>query len=238
MNDDPFLHLHRGMTRQGPGTPEDVRWALSLMDLPEHPRVMDAGCGPGADLVTLAETLPRAQIEGMDFLPHLVDEARAATAQFTNVSVSVGDMSRLTGAYDFIWCAGALYFLGITEGLTLWRKSLTENGAIAFSEPTLSPDAPQAAKDFWDDYPAITDQDGLNDRIHAAGYEILGQRRIEGMAWAGYYGELSNRIAKLRPNADAALLDVLNTAEHEISLWRSAPTDVTYSLMVVRPARA
>lgn len=236
MSADPFLHLHRGMTRQGPGTPEDVRWALGLVDLPEHPHVMDAGCGPGADLVTLAEALPRAQVEGVDIHAHFIEEARAATAQFTNVSVSTGDMAEISGPYDFIWCAGALYFLGITEGLTLWRRALTATGAIAFSEPTLSPDASQAAKQFWDDYPAITDQDGLDARIRAAGYDILGQRRIEGMAWAGYYAQLSARIAQLRPGADADLCEVLDAAAREISLWRSAPTEVTYSLMVVRPS--
>ena len=233
---DPFLHLHQGMTRQGPGTPEDVHWALSHVDLPEHPHILDAGCGPGADLVTFAEALPRAHIEGIDALDHLADEARAATAHFTNVTVTSGDMGDVTGPYDLIWCAGALYFLGITEGLTQWRNALTRNGTIAFSEPVLALGAPQAAKDFWSDYPAITNQDGLTARIRAAGFQTIDQRRIEGMAWAGYYGELAARIAQLRPGADAAMKEVLDATAREIALWRSAPTDIIYILTLVRPA--
>lgn len=182
MVDDAFLTLHREMTRQGPGTSEDVRWALSQLDLPDAPNVLDAACGPGADLVTLAECLPRARIEGIDQLPHLVEEARTATDRFTNVTVSTGDMAQINGFYDLIWCSGALYFLGVTEGLTLWKRALTTDGAVAFSEPVLPADAPQSAKDFWADYPAISDLDGITARVEAAGYVVQDHRLITGMA--------------------------------------------------------
>ena len=169
---EAFLTLHREMTRQGPGTPEDLRWALSQIALPEHPRVIDAACGPGADLVTLAEALPLAQIEGIDQLDHLVAEARQAVARFSNVSIKVGDMAALTGPYDLIWCAGALYFLGVTEGLTAWRRALVAGGVVAFSEPVLDTDAPKAAREFWAEYPAVTDLNGIRARVEAAGFEV------------------------------------------------------------------
>ncbi|MGK7754724.1 MULTISPECIES: class I SAM-dependent methyltransferase [unclassified Roseovarius] len=223
------------MTRQGPGTSEDVRWALSQLDLPDAPHVIDAACGPGADLVTLAECLPRARIEGIDQLPHLVEEARVATARFTNVTVATGDMAQISGFYDLIWCAGALYFLGVTEGLTLWKRALTTDGAVAFSEPVLAPHAPEAARDFWADYTAISDLDGITARVEAAGYEVLNHRLITGMAWADYYAELGGRIATLRPGADAALTGVLDAAAREITLWRQAPGDIAYALILARP---
>lgn len=233
--DDAFLTLHREMTRQGPGTPEDVRWALSQLDLPDAPHVLDAACGPGADLVTLAECLPRARIEGIDQLPHLVEEARTATARFTNVTVATGDMAQISGFYDLIWCAGALYFLGVTEGLKFWKRALTTDGAVAFSEPVLAPDAPQAAKDFWADYPAISDLSGITARVEAAGCTVLNHRLITGMAWAKYYAELGGRIATLRPGADAALTGVLDASLREITLWRQAPGDIAYALILARP---
>ncbi len=234
---DGFLTLHRNMTRQGPGTPEDVRWALGLLDLPDAPRVLDAACGPGADLVTLAQALPRATIEGIDQLDHLVDEARAATAHFTNVRVGQGDMAHISGFYDLIWCAGALYFLGVTEGLRAWRNALAAGGAVAFSEPVLDADAPRAARDFWADYPAVSDLDGITARVAAAGYEVLAHRRITGTAWASYYAELGGRIAALRPDAeaDADLAEALEAASREIALWRQAPGDVAYALILARP---
>ncbi|WP_338551044.1 class I SAM-dependent methyltransferase [Roseovarius phycicola] len=232
---EAFLMLHREMTRQGPGTPEDVRWALSQIELPEHPRVLDAACGPGADLVTLAEALPLAQIEGIDQLPHLVDEARDATDRFSNVTVSEGDMSQITGFYDLIWCAGALYFLGVTEGLRLWRNALAPGGTVAFSEPALEADASDDARAFWADYPQVTDLQGVCARVEEAGYEVLGTRLIKGLAWAGYYAELSARINGLRGEGNAALTQVLDAAEREIALWRAAPDQVAYVLVLARP---
>ena len=230
-----FLTLHREMSRQGPGTPEDVRWALSQIQLPEAPRVLDAACGPGADLVTLAQALPLAVIEGMDQLDHLVQEARTATAQFSNVTVNVGDMAAITGPYDLIWCAGALYFLGVTEGLSLWRRALFPGAMIAFSEPVLDRAASQTARDFWSEYPDVTDLDGITARVEAAGFEVTASRRIEGLAWAGYYAELAMRINGLRAGADSELTEVLDAASREIALWRAAPGEVAYTLILARP---
>ncbi|WP_245306265.1 class I SAM-dependent methyltransferase [Roseovarius aestuariivivens] len=233
--DEAFLALYRDMTRQGPGTPEDVQWALSQIALPEAPRVVDAGCGPGADLVTLAKALPHGRIEGVEQLEHLAQEAHEATRGFTNVQVFQGDMAEIEGPCDLIWCAGALYFLGVAEGLRTWRTALAPGGAVAFSEPVLEPGAPDAARDFWTEYPALTDFSGLEARVHDAGFEIFGAREIKGLAWAGYYAELSARIAALRDGAGTALSAVLDAAEREISLWRQAPGHVEYRLILARP---
>lgn len=227
--------LHRDMTRQGPGTPEDVQWALSRLELPERPRICDAGCGPGADLETLAEALPLARIHGAEMMPHLVEEARMRAARFSNVTVEVGDMGALNGPYDLIWSAGAIYFLGVTEALELWRPALATGGVVAFSEPALEVGASQPARDFWADYPAITDLAGVEARIAAAAYEVLDHRMMTGMAWAGYYTELARRVAELRPDAESILSGILDATEREISLWRQAPGDVAYALMLVRP---
>ncbi len=63
-------------------------------------------------------------------------------------------MGVLTGPFDLIWSAGALYFLGVTDGLTGWRAALAPGGAVAFSEPCFFTDTPSdAARAFWDGYP-------------------------------------------------------------------------------------
>jgi len=233
--EEAFLTLHADIPRQGPGLPEDVHWALDGLEVGREARILDAGCGPGADLETLAEARPIARIEGIEQIPHLAGEARERLAHFTNVEVVTGDMSALSGFYDFIWSAGAIYFLGVTEGLTRWRQSLALGGAIAFSEPVLESDAPQAAKEFWADYPQITDYAGLQARVEAAGFEVVDHRALSTAAWAAYYMPLAARVARLRAGADVELEPVLAEAEREISLWRAAPDHVRYELMLVRP---
>jgi trans-aconitate methyltransferase len=233
--EEAFLTLHADIPRQGPGLPEDVLWALEGLEVGREARILDAGCGPGADLETLAQARSMARIEGIEQIPHLAGEARERLAHFTNIEVTTGDMAALSGFYDFIWAAGAIYFLGVTEGLRRWRQSLALGGAVGFSEPVLAPDAPQPAKDFWAEYPQITDLAGLKAQVKAAGFEVLDHRPLSTAAWAAYYMPLAARVARLRAGADAALEPALAEAEREIALWRAAPEHVNYELMLVRP---
>lgn len=78
MNRDAPFAPHRDLPREGPRTARDVRWALSVAGRPA--RAIDAGCGPGADTVTLAEALPEARTEAVDWTPHFVAGARAFRA--------------------------------------------------------------------------------------------------------------------------------------------------------------
>jgi len=232
--------LHAEMPRQGPGTAADVLWAVESLGLQGAVRIVDAGCGPGADLETLAHALPEARITGIDMFPHLAEEARHRVRAFDNVTVKTGDMARLEGPIDLIWCVGALYFLGVTEGLRGWRPALAEGGTVAFSEPVM-PDGPRdVAEQFWADYPAITDWAGLEARIRDAGYDVLATRDIVGEGWAEYQEAQAARIAMLTTDADPVpqLQTVLAAAAREVALWRRAPEQIRYVLVLARPVRS
>ena len=233
----PFFQLHSLLDREGPGTAADVAWAVAIAGTRGRVRVMDAGCGPGADTLELARLLPEGSIEAVDKHAHFVGEAEARCAEFgTRVYIRQGDMADIVGPFDLIWCAGALYFLGVTEGLLLWRDELAEGGAVAFSEPVLVETAEgEAGHDFWADYPAITNRDGIADRVAAAGYRVLGVRRVVGQAWTDYYRPMEDKSARLRLDADDALTAVLDEAEAEIAAWRANPDHVAYDLFVVTP---
>ncbi|SPH17748.1 Trans-aconitate 2-methyltransferase [Defluviimonas aquaemixtae] len=231
-----FFTLHRDLPREGPGTAEDVRWALSIVGRPA--RVIDAACGPGADTVTLAEELPEARIEAVDRTTHFVAEARTRVARFGGrVSVREGDMRELTGPADLIWCAGALYFLGIETALPLWRRALAPGGKVAFSEPVFVTDPPsEAARAFWADYPGVGGAASIARRVEEAEYRAVATRTLTGQPWADYYLPMEARIERLRPGASGALAQVLDAAEREIALWRAAPDEVAYLLAVTEPA--
>ncbi len=237
MTPDPsFFTLHRDLPREGPGQAEDVHWALYAAAVPEEARIADLACGPGADTRTLAKARPRARIEAVDRMAHFAAAARAATAPWAGrVTVRVGDMAQVSGPYDLIWCAGGLYFLGVTEGLRLWRAALAPGGLVAFSEPCLPPRPSAAARAFWAGYPAVTGIGGIRERVAAAGYRVLGERMVIGAAFRDYYEPLARRIALLRPGAEPALAAVLDAAEAEIARWHAAPDDIAYALMVVAP---
>ncbi|WP_424986570.1 class I SAM-dependent methyltransferase [Microbulbifer sp. S227A] len=230
-----LARIYTGLEREGPGEPADVAWAVERLSLAGAAAICDAGCGSGADSATLAGLLPRAQITAIEQLPHLVNEARARCAALHNVTVQRGDMADLAGAYDLIWCAGALYFLGVTEGLRRWRHALTGRGAVAFSEPVLLGPADDTVAAFWEEYPAITDLDGIVARIDAAEFEVLGHRVIVAAPWERYYTPLAAHLARLRTGDDPELRAAVVAGEREIALWRAAPERIAYALMLVRP---
>ena len=231
---EAFLTVYSDLAREGPGVPADVAWALYVAGTPAHARIMDAGAGSGADTVTLAKERPEAQITSVEQIGQYVDAARKRVAPFgARVQVRQGDMAKITGPYDLIWCAGALYFLGVTEGLRAWRGALAEGGRIAFSEACLLPNPSDNARAFWQEYPQVTNAEGIRARVADAGYRVVGERMVIGAPWAAYYDSMSARIEKLRPTATGDLLAALDEAQAEIDRWRAAPSEIAYLLMVV-----
>ena len=234
--EEAFLTLYSDLNREGPGAAADLGWALSVAATPAQARICDAGCGSGADTVTLAKERPKARIEAVEKIAQFVQAAQKRTAPFGDrVAVRQGDMAQLDGPFDLIWCAGALYFLGVTEGLKGWRDALAPGGVVAFSEPCLLPRPSDAARAFWAEYPQITDVAGIRARVAAAGYRVLGEQMQIGDAWEAYYIPMAKRIEKLRPDATGALAAALDEAEAEIARWRAAPSEIAYALMVVAP---
>ena len=230
---EAFWTLHSGLPREGPGEPADVAWALDVLRTPPGARILDAGCGPGADLLTLAAMRPGATMVGIEAHAPFAEAARERAGG--RAEVRRGDMAAPGGTWDLIWCAGALYFLGIEAGLAGWRDALAPGGGVAFTEPFLSADAAAGSAAFWEGYPAA-DEDGILRRVEAAGFEVVAARRIAPAAWEAYHGPMEARIAALRPEADEALGAVLDSAEAEIALRRADPGGLGYLQVAARPA--
>ena len=140
------------------------------------------------------------------------------------------------GPYDLIWCAGAVYFVGIGAALSGWRSDLAPGGRVAFSEPVLSQPASTEALAFWAHEYAPLDEAGMVAQVGDAGYEVVATRRIFGAAWAAYYDPLAAKIATLRAS-DPTLAVAQNCDENEREMqnWRVAQDEVASQLIVARP---
>lgn len=232
---DAFWHLHSGLDREGPGEAPDVAWAAGVAGVPPHARICDVACGPGADIPALLGIAPEGHVTALDKHRAFVDEVLARFGDDRRVTAFKGDMAKLKGPFDFIWCAGAVYFLGIRKALRAWRPALAKGGAVAFSQPALFTDTPsEAARVFWGSH-AVKTADQIADSIAAAGYVLQDQRPLSDAAWEAYYRPMEDRIAVLRPGADATLSAVLDMAEVEIDTWRTVRRETGYLLCVVRP---
>lgn len=236
---EAFFTVHRDLPREGPGSPEDVHWALDQAGVPDDARLLDAACGPGADTVTLAEACPTAKILAVDKHAPFVEAARGATARFgPRVVAECQSYLEVDGPFDFIWCAGAAYFAGYLTALEAWRPMLVPGASIAFSEPAWMTEPPSdAARAFWDGEGDVQGLDELTEALGRAGWSLESHRWIVGEPWRAYYDPMRARLATLKSGLRSPDLD-LAIAEHEteIAQWDAARDEIAYVLLVVRPA--
>lgn len=233
---DAVHTIHDGLPREGPGDRESLDWALAVARPPRNGRVLDAGCGSGADIAGLLAHVPDGRVVAMDCHAPFAARAAAAHAGCARVQAVVGDMARPEGRFDLIWSAGAVYFLGVTEALTGWRNHLVPGGRVAFSQIAWRTEAPDAAaRAFWRDaYPQMTDRAGVLMQAAAAGYRVLADRFLPDAAWDEFYRPLEVRVAGLRAAGAASpdLVQGLDESTREIALWRSHGADYGYLQVV------
>lgn len=233
-----FFNLHKNLPREGPGQAADVHWALSVAGTRRDAKVLDAACGPGADTLTLAQALPQAKIKAVDRKPFFIADAVGLTEKHSDrVSPIAGNMFDQIGPFDLIWCAGALYFEGVVEGLDRFAPMLGQGGRIAFSDAVwLKGNPPAVLEDFWSEYPDMTDVEGLRGKVERAGFEVLGERILSNKAWDNYYDPMAKRIDILRQGSvNSDLAEVLEDGDVEIAMRRQYPEYYSYALFVVAP---
>ena len=225
-----FFEIHSGLEREAPGSPESTRKALALIrDLPAPARILDVGCGPGAQALELARGI-QGQVTAVDNHPPFIDavQERAAAAGLADrIDARTGDMTALPfapGSFDLIWSEGAIYIMGFRAGLEAWRPLLAPGGYLAVSEATwLKPEAPEACRTFWDaGYPAMTDIPANIATTGEAGFRDIGHFALPATDWWAYYDAVSRRIDELeqRHGGDAEALAVLAEERQEIELYR------------------
>lgn len=234
---EAFFRLHADLPREGPGETADVAWAAGVAGLPDGARILDAASGPGGDIGALLRAAPDCHVTATDLHAPFIEAARARWGHNPRVNLIVGDMTAPEGPFDLIWCAGAVYFLGIEAALGAWRAALAPGGAIAFSEPCYFTDTPSdGARAFWEgEGVEIGDAAVIARQVAAAGYGTVATRALSDVAWESYFRPLEDRIARLRPTADDRLAATLDAAAAEYRTWRAHRAEMGYLLSVVRP---
>ena len=223
--------LFAPLERAGPGDADSLRWALSVAGTPGDAAVLDAGCGTGADLAGLLAAVPQGRVVAVDGAAPFMDRVRA---RFPQVRAEVADMADPPGGpFDLIWSAGAIYNLGIGPALTAWRGHLKPGGRVAFSDLCWRGAArPEAVTTFFAaEGIALTDADGLEAQVSAAGWRVLAARWLGPAGWAAYYEPLAARLDAF--TGDAVLIAGFRA---EIALWQVHGAAYDYRLIVAEPA--
>ena len=227
-----IFELYEGTPRQGPGNAASTRRAFTMLPgLGKRPRILDVGCGSGAQTHDLAQ-LTRGSVVAVDihlpFLRALKSSIAAGPSHFGQIFPVAASMMSLPfkdGAFDLIWSEGAMYIMGFAAGLRSWRRLLLPGAGLVVSEATwLRDDPPAELRDFWAAvYPAMTTTAANLATAQAEGYEPLGHFVLPESAWLEeYYAPLEERLSRFRDehagNAEAEAL--VHETEREISLYR------------------
>lgn len=211
-----YYEIFEALPRQGPGDEASTQKAFQkLKGLPEHPEILDVGCGSGKQTLALAK-LASGRITALDnhppFLALLGLNASASTfpSQIVTATGDMGSMKFKEASFDLIWSEGAAYIIGFKNALERWKRFLRPKGFLVISEIVwFTRNPPQEILDYWaveclgikhyeDNYPVI----------EAAGYALIDYFPLPSESWwADYYRPLEATLVGLRKkyenNADA-----------------------------------
>ncbi len=240
-----FYELFSGLPRQGPGTAASTRLALGLVPgVGPRTRVLDVGCGTGAQTFVLAESSP-ARIVAVDNHAPFIDALNSKAQELgitDRLEARVADMRRLDfadGSFDLIWSEGAINIMGVEAGLRDWCRLLRRNGHIALTEVCWrKPEPPSACAAFWNrEYSAIRDTSTLLEAIEACGYEAVGHFPLPASAWwDDYYRPLQDNVTAFRKrHRDAPdAQELADQCQNEIDIWHAYSEFYGYEFFVLR----
>jgi cyclopropane fatty-acyl-phospholipid synthase-like methyltransferase len=239
-----FFEVYGTLPRAGPGDDSSTRKAYRMMTgLPEKPKILDIGCGPGKQTLELAR-LSRGKIIALDnhqpFLDKVDQEAKALGLgqHIETLNQDMNAMDFGPESFDVIWAEGALYLMGFENGLKVCRPMLRRDGYIGVTELVWLEDNPSPeAREWAREYAAMKSVPDNLRLFKNNGYEMVGHFTLPVSSWFDdYYDPMQERIHELRKKYldHRAALQVIESAQLEINGFKKCSGELGYEFFVAR----
>ena len=136
-----YKYLSRVYDRVNPfvWTEEMRAEALSLLEFPDEPIVLDVGCGTGFGTEGLLGHEAVEHVYALDQSPHQLEHAYAKFGKRGAVDFHLGDAERLpfaTNTFDVVWSSGSIeYWPQPVRTLREFRRVLVPGGQVLVVGP-------------------------------------------------------------------------------------------------------
>jgi len=252
----PFFHeiFDPSLPRLGPGDDASTVRALDMAfaqlrrrPVPldsGHLRILDIGCGTGAQTIQLAKYTGETVMAVDNHQPYLDELARRAAAEGVSGRIlpRIGDMHALgmdSEFFDIVWAEGCLFVMGFSDGLAACHDLLVQGGILGASEMVwLRDDPPKECRDYFGEtYPALTGIEPNLETIRRAGFEVAGHFILPDSSWLiPFYEPLEKRLESLRPECagDEEKLGLIDAIHYEIDIFRKYSAYFGYMFSVMQ----
>ena len=236
-----FLDIHQGLERESPGGALYTQQAFEMLPTLSYPQILDIGCGPGMQTLTLAQ-LSDGSITAVDnhqlYLTALQQQATAFPGRITCLNADMRNLPFAPQSFDLIWAEGSIYIIGLEEGLTQWRSLLKPGGYMVISELVwIKPNPPAVLHDYWQQgYPSMRSVEEVAALIPTHGYTLIGTMLMPSQAWWNYYQPLEERVNHMRQvyHDQPQALAVLDQEQQEITMYRTYGEWYGYSFFIMQ----
>jgi len=248
MMDEIFYEIFNNLPRQGPGDVCVSLEALKSIPLPNSEiRMADIGCGTGFQTLYLAQHIKGSILAVDNYQPYLDELKQKAevTGLDSVIKVQLGDMNALelpAAHFDVLWSEGAIYIMGMENGLLNWRQFIKPQGFIVFSDVCwLKPNPPKELVDFWhNEVPGMMDVRQIREIIQQHDYTLIREILLPASSWVNnYYYRLSLNVARLRIKYqhEPDKLEVIESVQREIDVFHKYSDYYSYTFFVVQSNR-
>lgn len=192
---DLVIEAHKGLERQGPGSPEMTLKALSFLDnLDKNMLVADLGCGSGGQTILLAQNLT-GKIIGVDLFPDFINmlnhnaKKQSLDDRVNGVVGSMENLSFQKEEFDLIWSEGAIDNIGFEKGLTYWNGFLKKDGYVVVTCPSwFTSERPAEVEKFWANSGSALNTIEHNVKaMQTAGFQFVASFALPEVCWMNYF---------------------------------------------------
>lgn len=141
-------------------------------------RILDLGCGTGANLPILRRRYPKARLFGADLALNMLMAARRRSGWWRQVPLACADVLRLpfaAGSFDFVYCNLVLQWCDdLDQAFGELRRIVAPHGLLLFS--TYGPDTLKELRAAWREVDAFNhvnrfiDMHDIGDALIRAGF--------------------------------------------------------------------